>query len=596
MRNHKLVLFLILSVVLLLIVACQGSIYSRMGGKTGMAFFPGPSGSNVYCEDPDDSRTYPYWDPSFVPLAKESFKRATTVTGVHYQQPGVIISRGDRCIQEGDSSLTSPDEVSRGAQVGALVEYFCQDNLIVNHFNAYCKSEFDYSYGCESGRCVKQYPEFSILSVLSAPSVYSPNKQVFWLKLFDTGKNIIPAGNIIKVCRKESLQQSSCDKIYEFRSLGIQGHTFPPEMLIGYNTLSPIRVFIGTSTDFDKYNPNNNWDDAPLTNPIRDAYFIVDPFNEYQELDESNNVFHFVEERPLSPSYPADILSRCSSTKEFPPGGENYHDQYGFEYCTSTGSSGGGIFKSNGWIMKKGEYIIEDIWQTFGSDQVNEDVLKAYFAKMKSNLLLKKINFGSLNYPVYTGNGDQGNLPNGDKSVYMLLIKGGGTQLQVRVFLCKNVIMDNVEGCQAILEDYIVREYLDCNTGNWGFDQDIDPRSPCLCKDTDDTSIDPVGSYKTSAYILTTSGKGDTPLLTRDVCQNDAVLTEYSCSDDGKSSVHTTFDCGTLPDASYFCSDRRCAQKIPSATSSSASPAPFAKNVVITDQAAEALIAQYEEK
>jgi len=259
-----------------------------MGGKTGMAFFPGPSGSNVYCEDPDDSRTYPYWDPSFVPLAKESFKRATTVTGVHYQQPGVIISRGDRCIQEGDSSLTSPDEVSRGAQVGALVEYFCQDNLIVNHFNAYCKSEFDYSYGCESGRCVKQYPEFSILSVLSAPSVYSPNKQVFWLKLFDTGKNIIPAGNIIKVCRKESLQQSSCDKIYEFRSLGIQGHTFPPEMLIGYNTLSPIRVFIGTSTDFDKYNPNNNWDDAPLTNPIRDAYFIVDPFNEYQELDESN--------------------------------------------------------------------------------------------------------------------------------------------------------------------------------------------------------------------------------------------------------------------------------------------------------------------
>ena len=38
MRFNRIVLFTILSAFVLVLVACQGSVYSRMSGKTGLAY------------------------------------------------------------------------------------------------------------------------------------------------------------------------------------------------------------------------------------------------------------------------------------------------------------------------------------------------------------------------------------------------------------------------------------------------------------------------------------------------------------------------------------------------------------------------------
>ena len=108
MRFNRIVLFTILSAFVLVLVACQGSVYSRMSGKTGLAY-----ASMESCTDIDNTYKSGQWNP-------ESY-----LLGTYVEQGGIPYP--DRC-----SSNTLYEQYCDGVRREQTVQcpagYACKTN------------------------------------------------------------------------------------------------------------------------------------------------------------------------------------------------------------------------------------------------------------------------------------------------------------------------------------------------------------------------------------------------------------------------------------------------------------------------------------
>ena len=85
MRFNRIVLFTILSAFVLVLVACQGSVYSRMSGKTGLAY-----ASMESCTDIDNTYKSGQWNP-------ESY-----LLGTYVEQGGILYMNNTAMVYDGN--------------------------------------------------------------------------------------------------------------------------------------------------------------------------------------------------------------------------------------------------------------------------------------------------------------------------------------------------------------------------------------------------------------------------------------------------------------------------------------------------------------
>ena len=114
MRFNRIVLFTILSAFVLVLVACQGSVYSRMSGKTGLAY-----ASMESCTDIDNTYKSGQWNP-------ESY-----LLGTYVEQGGIPYP--DRC-----SSNTLYEQYCDGVRREQTVQcpagYACKTNACTSTY------------------------------------------------------------------------------------------------------------------------------------------------------------------------------------------------------------------------------------------------------------------------------------------------------------------------------------------------------------------------------------------------------------------------------------------------------------------------------